>query len=64
MLRSEKIRSLIFFGNFNVNELIKTIVACIEKIADKAGTLTPLLQVVAVIIGLSVIGVMVLRGGR
>ncbi|WP_162900058.1 hypothetical protein [Ralstonia solanacearum] len=47
-----------------MNELIKAVAACIEKVVDKAETLTPLLQVVAVIIGLCVIGVMVLRGGR
>ncbi|NJZ69010.1 hypothetical protein NQS38_00715 [Ralstonia pseudosolanacearum] len=47
-----------------MNELIKAVVACIEKVVDKAEILTPLLQVIAVIIGLCVIGVMVLRGGR
>ncbi|MGG1949700.1 hypothetical protein [Ralstonia solanacearum] len=45
-----------------MNELIKAVVACIEKVVDKAEILTPLLQVIAVIIGLCVIGVMVLRG--
>lgn len=53
-----------FLGECPVNELIKAVVACIEKVVDKAEILTPLLQVIAVIIGLCVIGVMVLRGGR
>ncbi|WP_175709141.1 hypothetical protein [Burkholderia ambifaria] len=47
-----------------MSELVKTIVECADKLADKAPSLTPLLQVIAVIIGLAVIGVMVAKGGK
>lgn len=47
-----------------MSELVKTIADCVDKLADKAGSLTPLLQVVAVIVGLTVIGVMVAKGGK
>ncbi|HDR9757883.1 TPA: hypothetical protein QDC44_002007 [Burkholderia cepacia ATCC 25416] len=47
-----------------MSELVKTIAECADKLADKASSLTPLLQVVAVIIGLTVIGVMVAKGGK
>ncbi|CAJ5053607.1 MULTISPECIES: hypothetical protein [Burkholderia] len=47
-----------------MSELGKTIVECVDKLADKASSLTPLLQVIAVIIGLTVIGVMVAKGGK
>jgi hypothetical protein len=47
-----------------MSETIKTIVDCLEKLADKAAVLTPLLQVIAVILALAVIAMMVMRGGH
>lgn len=47
-----------------MSDLVKTIGECAAKLADKASSLTPLLQVIAVIIGLAVIGVMVVKGGK
>ncbi|AJX15297.1 hypothetical protein [Burkholderia ubonensis] len=47
-----------------MSELVKTIAESLEKLADKSSMLTPMLQVIAVIIALIVIGIMVTRGGH
>ncbi|CAE6826913.1 hypothetical protein [Paraburkholderia haematera] len=47
-----------------MSELINAITSCIVKLSDKANNLTPLLQTVAVIVGMVVIGLMVWKGNR
>ncbi|WP_186159526.1 hypothetical protein [Burkholderia gladioli] len=47
-----------------MSELIKTIAESLEFLADKSAALTPLLQIIAIIIALVVIGLMVTHGGR
>jgi hypothetical protein len=48
----------------SMSELIKTIAESLELLADKSAALTPLLQIIAIIIALVVIGLMVTHGSR
>jgi hypothetical protein len=47
-----------------MSELIKTIAESLDLLAGKSAALTPLLQIIAIIIALVVIGLMVTHGGR
>lgn len=47
-----------------MSEFLKTLLDGLMKLADKADALTPMLQVVAVILALGVIAMMVSRGGH
>jgi hypothetical protein len=47
-----------------MSESLKTLFDGLTKLADKADVLTPMLQVVAVILALVVIALMVRRGGH
>ena len=47
-----------------MSELVKVIAESLDKLAEKASTLTPMLAVIAVIVALVVLGLVVVKGGH